>query len=228
MAVMIRSLDKRRRILFFPFMLMLLGLMVATLTACSKSESGNREQFAAAINRAVGDSIFVTLEEMPRSEFERGYSEASPIAASQRLKPGDSYVKSRHIVFNNPYQSSCLAALVASGVLIPWREGYYTGQGPNDAPWDVYLFKASQHKRGTAFKIVGNVFWQFYCGRYAVDSITGWSKPDISNGETAISVTYRLKQIDAPEWAHGGSVDLNFRDERKAILILTPNGLQVR
>jgi len=228
MAVLICLVDKRRRILFFPFVLMLLGLIAATLTGCSKSESGNREQFAAAINRAVGDSIFVTLEEMPRNEFERGRGEASPVVASQRVEPGDSYLKSRAIVFNNPHYASCVDALVKSGVLIPLRTGYYTGQGPNDAPWDVCLFKASQHKHGTAFNIVGNVFWQFYCGRYAVDSITGWSKPDISNGETTISVTYHLKQTDAPEWAHGGSVDPNLRDEQKALLTLTPDGWQVR
>lgn len=144
---------------------LLLLAIAASLVACSKPAADEREPSVAVSTQVASDSVSVTLEQMPFSEFERGHGEEFPAAVGRHVEPGDCYLKTRSMVFNSPHHARCLDSLVARGVLLPWRTGFYTGHGINDAPWDVYLFKAAQHQNGHADRIVGNIFWTFFCGR---------------------------------------------------------------
>lgn len=153
--------QQRRRTSLF----LLLLAIAASLAACSKLAADEQETSVAASTQAASDSVAVTLEQMPRSEFERGHGEEFPAAASRRyVEPGDGYLKTCRMVFNSAHHAGCLNSLVARGVLLAWRTGFYTGYSINDAPWDVYVFKAAQHQNGHVDRIAGNIFWTFFCG----------------------------------------------------------------
>lgn len=212
------------------FILLLLLAAVAALSGCSDPKAANRQNFTDAINHAIGDSIFVSLEEMPVSEFNGGHGGIRLAKLEQRFETGDRYLKSRKMLFNDRKRELLIADMVAKGILIPWMEGYYTGQGPYDAPSDVYLFKAAQQHNAHAVPAGGTVFYQFYCGRPGVEKIVKWTEPASSSGSTISSVTYRARLVDSPEWATGFRkyLDESLKGDKQAMLVLTPEGWRTK
>lgn len=209
-------------------------LMLLTVTSvmsgCSDPKAPNRKNFTDAINRAIGDSIFVSLEEIPVSEFNGGHGGRRLSKLDQRFETGDHYLKTRKMLFNDRKKELLVSDLVEKGMLIPWMEGYYTGRGPFDAPVDVYLFKAAQVHHAQLARAGTTVFYQFYCGKPGVSKIVSWTEPGSSTGVTISSVTYQARLTDAPEWASSlrKYLDESLGGEKEAMLVLTPEGWRTR
>jgi hypothetical protein len=216
----------RNRSLFI--LLMLAGL--AGLSACSNPQAPNRRNFTAAINRAISDSIFVSLEEMSVGEFNGGHGGRRLAKFEQRFETGDHYLKIRRQLFSDRKRELLIADLVRSGILIPWMDGYYTGQGPSDTPWDIYLFKTAQLRHARAIPASGSLYWQFYCGHPGVEKIVGWTEPGEASGVKVSNVTYRARLFDSPGWVSGLGkyLDETLGGDKEAMLVLGPDGWHTR
>ncbi len=204
----------------------LLFLLVALLGGCAGPDAPNRKNFTEAINRSIADSIFINLDELPVAAFNGGHGGRRLSKLEQRFEPGDHYLKVPKSLIADSRMELFLDDLVRHGVLIPWMQSYYTGQGLFDRPVDIYLFKAAGLRYARPVRQAGQTGYAFFCGRPVVDRILGWVEPRVSNGTKITSVRFRARLADVPDWSSrlGGYLDASLRSEHEAMLVLTPNG----
>jgi hypothetical protein len=206
--------------------LLLMLTLVAGLSGCSDPKAANKKNFTAAIDKAIADSIFISLDEMSIAEFNGGHGGRRLARIEQRFENGDHYLKIRRLLFTDEKRELLVEDLVRHGIIIPWVDAYYTGQGIIDFPSDVYLFKAGNLHFARPVKVDGNAAYAFFCGKPGVDRIIGWTEPAESNGIRMTSVKYTAKLFGVPEWASRIKDYYNnrLRSEKETILVLTDKG----
>lgn len=205
-------------------------LLMAGMTGCSNPKDANRKNFTEAINKAIADSIFIGIQEMPVSEFNGGHGGRRLAKIEQRFETGDHYLKVPKLLFSDRKQELLIDDLVKKGVIIPWMSAFYTGQGLFDLPVDVYLFKSSGLRYAKPVRNGSSLVYVFYCGRPGVDKIIEWTEPGESNGAKITSVRYKARLDDAPDWSSGLKryFDEGLQTEKDAMLVLTNNGWRTR
>ena len=230
LSVHLNDTTMRKNNSLFHLSLLLMLALVTGLAGCSDPKSANKKNFTAAIDKAIGDSIFISFDEMSIAEFNGGHGGRRLGKIEQRFENGDHYLKIRRQLFTDEKRELLVEDLVRQGVIIPWMNAYYTGQGVIDFPSDVYLFKAGKVHFAKPVKTDGNAGYAFFCGKPGVDSIIGWTAPAESNGIRMTSVKYTAKLFGVPEWASRIKDYYNnrLRSEKETILVLTDKGWSPR
>jgi hypothetical protein len=212
------------------FSIFLLLAAVTGLTGCSNPRDANKKNFTEAINKAIADSIFIGLDEMPVSEFNGGRGGHRLAKIEQRFETGDHYLKVPKLLFGDRKRELLLDDLTKKGIVIPWMNAFYTGQGLFDFPNDVYLFKSAKLRYAKPVRSGGSLVYAFYCGKPAVERIIEWTEPGDSNGMKITSVKYKARLDEVPDWSSSLKkyYDESLQNDKEAMLVLTNNGWSMK
>ncbi len=224
------ALNSGRSFSRFSLSVLLVLAALAGMAGCSDPKAPNRTNFTEAINKAIADSIFISLEEMSVAEFNGGHGGHRLAKIEQRFETGDHYLKVPKLLFGDRKRELLLDDLSKKGIVIPWMNAFYTGQGLFDFPNDIYLFKSAKLRFAKPVRSGGSLVYAFYCGKPGVDRIIEWTEPGESNGMKITSVRYKARMEDVPEWSStlNKYFDESLQAEKETMLVLTSNGWRTR